>query len=170
MKKFLLMGLLAMQSLFAPEKAEAQAPLYPDNVPTGYHIDLSSKKLSLVFETVSHHFEPGYNNINPGIGFEHPVGRHFHVGAGVYHNSLKKTSLYFSGGVETNGRRFVGLGAEFGVVSGYLFGFTPAGFPYVRLGRIDQRVNLKLAGLPPIEDVTPALVTLQVRYKLSPGR
>lgn len=170
MRKFLLAAVVAAQSLFGTQKAEAQAPLYPPNVPTGYGIDISSKKLSLVFETVSHHFEPGYNNVNPGIGIEYPIGRHFHIGAGVYYNSLKKTSMYFSGGVETNGRRFVGLGAEFGMVSGYLFGYAPAGFPYVRLGRTDQRVNLKLAGLPPIEDVTPALVTLQVRYKLSTGR
>ncbi len=123
-------------------------------------------RFSLVFETRSYHFEEGYNNFNPGIGFEYRLNNTFHIGAGGYYNSLERFSGYALAGAETSGKRFFGVGAEAGIVTGYDWAVTPAAMPYVRLGSRESRVNAKIDVMPPIPGVTPALVTLQLRVKL----
>lgn len=128
-------------------------------------------RTNMVFETASYHFGGGYNNFNPGAGFEYRLSRHFHAGAGLYKNSIEELSVYALGGVETNGRRFMGAGIEVGVVSGYTEGIIPSAMPYLRLGRRDGRVNIKINAIPEIKNVTPAVVAAQVRVRLaSPGK
>lgn len=129
-----------------------------------------SDRTSVVLETVSHHFgkyRHEFNNLNPGIGAQYKISRLFHVGAGVYHNSLEKTAVYGVVGIETDGGKPYGAGLEIGAVTGYANPVTPAALPYVRLGRKDGKMNAKIDFMPPLKNVTPAVVALQLRFRLS---
>lgn len=152
--------------------AKAQQPTNSDN---------GKGQMFLAIETVSYHIHDSYfpdakywdnrrlrkfNAFTPGIGFEIRLNNYFHAGAGVYRNSIYKTSGYGLIGVETNGNKPVGVGIEGGIVSGYEKSVTPTALPYLRLGSRKGRINVKLAVIPEIENVTPYVLTAQVRVKL----
>jgi hypothetical protein len=62
----------------------------------------------------------GYNGINPGLGIE--IDRaDWKLGAGVYHNSLRRTSIYASAGYTPLHVGPVHLGAFAGLATGYNF-------------------------------------------------
>lgn len=107
-----------------------------------------------------------YNEFNPGVGVEFRINKYLHTGAGVYKNSIHQTSVYALLGTETSRSKFLGAGMEVGAVTGYFKPIIPSAVGYVRLGREDQAVNVKIGGIPPIKDVTPAVVTAQVRVNL----
>jgi hypothetical protein len=166
MKKFFLTALLALQSLFATQ-GNAQKQLTPE-YPYGGRIarDISADKISLVFETVSYHIGGGYNNINPGIGLEYRLSDRFHMGAGIYRNSMEVTSVYALAGFETNGKKWIGIGGEAGIITGYNESIIPAAMPYLRIGSRNGRLNAKIDVLPPVPDLTPLVFTCQLRLKL----
>lgn len=137
-------------------------------------------KLSLVFSGVSHHFgqrtfwdngvQRPFNEVNPGIGVEYGLGRvgpfDAHVAAGVYKNSVYDTSKYLAVGLETNGSKFIGAGIDAGVLTGYPDMKVPlAAIPYVRIGNADGP-NLKVDVIPPIKNLTPLTVGVQLRIPL----
>lgn len=141
-------------------------------------------KLSLVFSGAAYHFkqreywdrEHGgmrhFNEINPGIGVEYGLGKlgpfNTYVTAGIYKNSVYKTSKYLAAGIETDGSKFLGAGIEGGLLTGYPDMKVPiAAIPYVRVGEADG-VNLKVNVIPPIKDLTPMTVGVQVRVPLGP--
>lgn len=166
MKKKFLAALLAIQSLFALQ-GTAQAPTAAERLRENKIArDISDGKVSLVFETVSYHLGGGYNNINPGIGFEYRLRDRFHVGAGAYYNSMEAPSVYALAGFETSGKKRLGVGIEAGVITGYNESIVPAAMPYLRLGSRNGRLNVKLDVLPPVPDLTPLVVTCQLRLRL----
>jgi hypothetical protein len=166
MKKKFLTALLALQGLFAIQ-GTAQAPIAPERPREGKIArDLSAGKISLVFETVSYHLGGGYNNINPGIGFEYRLRDRFHIGAGTYRNSMEVQSVYALAGFETNGKKRIGVGAEAGIITGYNESIIPAAAPYLRLGSRKGRLNVKIDMLPPVPDLTPLVFTCQLRLRL----
>lgn len=137
-------------------------------------------KLSLVFSGVSHHFgQRGYwdngqlrhfNEVNPGVGVEYGLGRlgpfDAHVAAGFYRNSVYNTSKYLAVGLETNGSKFVGAGIDAGILTGYPDMPVPvAAIPYLRFGKSDG-VNVKVDVIPPIKNLTPMTVGVQLRVPL----
>lgn len=141
-------------------------------------------KLSLVFSGAAYHFgqreywdgERGgmrhFNEINPGIGVEYGLGKlgpfNTYLTAGVYKNSVYRTSKYVAAGIETNGSKFLGAGIEGGLLTGYPDMKVPfAAIPYVRVGDADG-VNLKVNVIPPIKNLTPMTVGLQLRVPLGP--
>lgn len=154
MKKLLISFALAAHALgFSTSEASAQSQPLVQN-------------LAAVFETVSYHFDDyDYNEFNPGIGAEYRWNRTFHAGTGVYRNSFNATSVYFSAGAETNPRKFLGAGAEAGIITGYNESIIPSIVPYVRIGNRDKS-NMKISVIPPIKDVTPAVMAAQVRIPL----
>lgn len=144
--------------------------------------DSNKGKLSLIFSGVSHHFgqreywDNGqlrhFNEVNPGIGVEYGLGKlgpfNTYVTAGVYKNSVYNTSKYVAAGIETNGSKFLGAGIEGGLLTGYPDMKVPiAAIPYVRVGDTDG-VNLKVNIIPPIKNLTPMTVGVQVRVPLGP--
>lgn len=161
MKKFIAMTGFALSAIFTPV-AKAQTRL-----------DGAKDRLFVVAETTSHHFSKDqYNEFNPGIGAEYRISPTFHTGAGIYYNSLERASVYALIGAETNGARFFGAGLEVGAVSGYLDDgkkIAPAAMPYLRIGRRTDVANLKLCYMPYIEDITPAMVSIQARINLFGG-
>lgn len=158
MKKWLISLATVFNGLVFGGASVAQAQTYSGVRPVD--------RFSLVFETRSYHFGGGYNNFNPGAGFEYRLNRTFHVGAGGYYNSIENFSAYALVGAETTGSKFFGVGGEVGIITGYAYPVIPAAMPYVRIGSREGRFNLKIDALPPLPGVTPALVTLQVRMKL----
>jgi hypothetical protein len=172
------------------EPVAVPAPLVQVAIPTGDDKkpkpdDKDKKKLSLVFSGASHHFgqrgfmENGtfrhFNEFNPGLGVEYRFGRlgsfDVNAGAGFYRNSVYNTSKYVSVGVETNGSKFIGAGIDAGLLTGYPdMGSTIAGMPLVaiphlRIGEADK-VNLKVEVIPPIKNLTPMTVGVQVRVPI----
>jgi hypothetical protein len=107
-----------------------------------------------------------YNEFNPGIGVNYEVNNWMHAGVGVYKNSIHNTSVYALVGAETNRSKFLGAGVEVGAVTGYNIPVAPSGVGFVRFGKESQFVNLKVSAIPPIPDVTPAVVAAQVRFNL----
>ncbi|MEZ0226090.1 MAG: hypothetical protein ACAH83_16160 [Alphaproteobacteria bacterium] len=144
--------------------------------------DDNKGKLSLVFSGAAYHFgqreywENGhkrhFNEINPGIGVEYGLGKlgpfNTYLTAGVYKNSVYNTSKYVAAGIETNGSKFLGGGIEGGLLTGYPDMKVPiAAIPYVRVGEADG-INLKVNVIPPIKNLTPMTVGVQVRVPLGP--
>jgi hypothetical protein len=125
----------------------------------------------------SHHFgdesdylAPGesFNEFNPGVGVEAQWQPVHAVAAGWFHNSLEEGSFYavyqftpFALG------RHVRVGAFGGVVTGYPGyndgGLAPAGGLVAKLEW--RRVGANLVLLPPLEDVTPATLGLQLKFR-----
>ncbi len=155
MKKLVAFTGFALATIFGSAAASAQKTL---NGP--------QDRLTAVVTTMSHHFgSQGFNEFNPGLGAEYRLSPTFHIGAGAYHNSVKKLSAYALVGAETNGDRFLGAGVEAGVVSGYLADspVIPSALPYIRIGKRTGFANAKIGCIPNIKDVTPTVLTLQVR-------
>jgi hypothetical protein len=60
------------------------------------------------------HSAPGYNNVNPGLGYARPDGR----SVGVYRNSYRRTTVYAAQTYETRADRFT-AGVVLGAGTGY---------------------------------------------------
>jgi hypothetical protein len=144
--------------------------------------DDNKGKLSVVFSGAAYHFKQReywdgarmrhFNEINPGIGVEYGLGKvgpfNAYLTAGVYKNSVYNTSKYAAVGLETSGSKFLGAGIEGGLLTGYPDMKVPiAAIPYVRVGEADG-VNLKVNVIPPIKNLTPMTVGVQVRVPLGP--
>ena len=81
---------------------------------------------------VSHHNQPGYNQVNTGIGIETDIMHNWTAAAGVYRNSEYSNSAY------VYGRRswYRGSGWDVATVAGVVSGYpgwpvAPAVFPEV---------------------------------------
>jgi hypothetical protein len=144
--------------------------------------DDNKGKLTLVFSGAAYHFgqreywdnghKRHFNEINPGIGVEYGLGKlgpfDTYLTAGIYKNSVYNTSKYIAAGIETNGSKFLGAGIEGGLLTGYPDMKVPiAAIPYVRVGEADG-VNLKVNVIPPIKNLTPMTVGVQLRVPLGP--
>lgn len=184
MKEFLIASSFALNNAVNPVPSPQVAELEPVT-PIVWTVEDDKDKnkkpndkkgdLSIVFSTVSRHFgdhdflENGrqrpFNEFNPGIGLEYRLNEHFHLEAGAYKNSLYRTSAYAGIGVETSGSKFIGAGAQAGLLTGYKTKSPFAGMPYIRVGPRDSDVNFKVNIVPPIEGLTPGTVGVQMRVK-----
>lgn len=114
---------------------------------------------------LSKHFgtKEKYNEQNHGLGYMTLDG----LFGGAYKNSLGKTSVY--GGKEFQSDPYklgpVELKALFdlGAVTGYKKPITPVAMPGLGVSFNDYMLALGL--IPPIKDVTPATLSLQLRKK-----
>lgn len=170
MRKFIVAAALALSALVTPlSQASAQS--------TEPQKDKEPSKLTLVLAGASHHFgqhefwDNGqlrpFNEFNPGLGLEYKLSKHFHASAGTYKNSIYRQSFYAGIGIETDGSKPLGAGIELGGITGYAeLPVIPSAIPYLRFGSQDGRVNFKLLGIPPIKNLTPAVLGLQMRVKI----
>jgi hypothetical protein len=137
-------------------------------------------KLSLVFSGASHHFGQReywdgkemrhFNEINPGLGVEYGLGKvgpfETYLAAGFYKNSVYNTSKYLAAGIETSSSKFLGAGIDAGLLTGYPDMPVPvAAIPFVRVGKSDGP-NLKVNVIPPIKNLTPMTVGVQLRVPI----
>lgn len=169
-------NLAALALVFTALAAPVGQASAQDNNPAPPKDDAS--KVSLVVSGVSHHFgqrsywdadkgqQRPWNEVNPGIGIEYNLGDHWHLSAGTYKNSIYRQSFYVGGGVETNGGKNYGLGADIGAITGYEIPVTPSIVPYLRLGKRDGAFNVKILGIPPIKGLTPAVLAVQALLKI----
>lgn len=102
-----------------------------------------------------------FNEQNHGIGYKTNDG----YLAGIYKNSLNKTSLY--GGKEFQSDPILDdklrLAIVLGLVSGYNKPVTPLVLPEVLYGNKEH--ELALGMVPPIKNITPATLALQYRKR-----
>lgn len=91
---------------------------------------------AIVFTLASLHLNDSrdYQGINPGVGLEWCCAAGNYLAGGAYLNSSARLSVY-----GTVGRRFfgprVGIGFDFGGVTGYRVPVLPLVFPYVYVTR-----------------------------------
>ena len=116
------------------------------------------------------HLPPGedFNEFNPGVGVEVQWRPVHAVSAGYFRNSVDEDSLYLLYHFTPIALgRHVRVGALGGLVTGYPGyrdgGVAPAGGLVAKLERGRFGANLIL--LPPLEDVTPATLGLQLKYR-----
>jgi hypothetical protein len=122
------------------------------------------------FGDTSDFLGPGesFNEFNPGIGVEVQWQPAHAVAAGYFLNSLDEDSFYaVYHYTPIPLGRFVRLGAFGGVVTGYPGyndgGLAPAGG---LIGKIEgERFGANLILLPPLKDVTPTTLGLQIKYR-----
>ena len=99
------------------------------------------------------HAEAGFNSFTPGLGVLCRK-KDYLAGAGVYHNSIRKTSAYAIIGWQP----WEVAGVKFGVVVGVATGYYQPIMP-MAAGAISYRgVNLLL--IPRVQGVTPATLAL----------
>ena len=125
----------------------------------------------------SHHFgdesdvlAPGesFNEFNPGVGVEVQWQPRHAMSAGYFRNSVDEDSLYLLYHYTPIALgRFVRVGAMAGVVTGYP-GYNdgnaaPAGGLVAKVE--GDRFGANLILLPPLEDVTPATLGLQLKLR-----
>jgi hypothetical protein len=73
----------------------------------------------LVLHTGSKHFQKGFNGKNPGLGLRIKDGGETYYQAGVYYNSVKRTTFYTIYGYEPFSVSNVTFGGFVGLASGY---------------------------------------------------
>lgn len=125
----------------------------------------------------SHHFGDeedylrqgeSFNEFNPGVGVEVQWRPVHALAAGYFHNSLERNSLYLAYHfTPIPVGRYVRVGAMGGLVTGYP-GYHDGGVAPVAglVAKIEgQRFGVNLLFLPALEDVTPATVGLQLKYR-----
>jgi hypothetical protein len=109
----------------------------------------------------SKHFgtDEKYNENNTGIGYMNNDG----YLAGMYKNSLGKTSLYGGKEFRTNLiDQLIDVGLILGLVSGY-GGIKPMALPEIMLKNGNS--EYALGAIPPIGNLIPATLALQYRRK-----
>ena len=109
-----------------------------------------------------------FNEFNPGIGVEVQWRPVHAMSAGYFRNSVDENSLYLLYHFTPMPiGRHVRLGAIAGVVTGYPGyndgGVAPAGGLVAKIE--GERFGANVILLPPLEDVTPATVGLQLKYR-----
>jgi hypothetical protein len=122
------------------------------------------------FGDTDEYLAPGesFNEFNPGLGVEVQWQPAHAVAAGYFLNSLDEDSFYaVYHYTPIPLGRFVRVGAFGGVVTGYPGyndgGLAPAGG---LIGKIEgERFGANLILLPPLKDVTPATLGLQLKYR-----
>lgn len=160
MKKFFLTALLAVQGLFATEGHAQQTTRWDSNK---FDRDLTDGKIAVVFDGISYRLGDNRNYYNPGIGLEYRLRDHFHIGAGVFRTSSTSSCLYAVAGFETNAKKPVGLGTEFGITT--FPGAPLAVVPYLRFGSREAPLNVKINVIPPTP-TTPFILGGQLRWRL----
>lgn len=169
MRKWIVAAALAFNAAALPlGTAAAQSPeVKPVDPPN---------KFTLLTSVASHHFgQRGYwdkgeyrpfNEFNPGVGLEYKLSDHIHLSAGTYRNSVYRQSVYAGVGFETGGNKQFGLGIELGGITGYNeMPVVPSAIPFVRIGD-KNGVNAKVMVIPPVKNLTPAVVGLQFRVPI----
>lgn len=171
MKKFLLSTVFALHALAVPVGVASAQDRQADPPPE------DKGKISLVASGLSHHFgqrsywdkdeqqQRPWNEVNLGGGLEYRLNHRFHLAAGTYRNSIHRQSFYVGVGIESGDNKTVGFGLEGGLITGYEIPVVPSLIPYVRFGERDG-VNLKVMAIPPVKNLTPAVVALQLRVPL----
>lgn len=119
-------------------------------------------RVSLLLTGLSRHFgdrsytedrrNRTFNEVNPGGALEWRFNEHVHMRLGAYRNSVREVSGALLFGLETRGDRFLGVGVEGGMVSGYekVSGghrIVPAGAALVRFGK-RENINFVLEVIP----------------------
>lgn len=126
------------------------------------------KPIYLNFGGVSHHFsDEKFTENNYGLGLEVPVGG-FLVGAGVYKNSIGRTSRYIVAEKCMLQTGPLCLGGLAGFVDGYELnsgGFTPMVAPTVTAEA--GNFGVRLVYVPEVEKKVAAVVSLQFRVKFN---
>lgn len=109
-----------------------------------------------------------YNETNFGLGLS-LNSVHFGVSFGRYHNSKGRMSNYTAMTAQTStlfDAHDVRLAVELGSVSGYGKLPSPLIIPVVRI-HIYDRIGVNLRYLPPIRDITPAVLSVSIGIKLN---
>lgn len=122
------------------------------------------------FGDAEDHLAPGedFQEFNPGAGIEVQWRPVHAVSAGYFRNSVDEDSFYLLYHFTPIAiGRHVRVGALGGLVTGYPGyrdgGVAPAGGLVAKFER--GRIGANLILLPPLEDVTPATIGLQVKYR-----
>lgn len=124
---------------------------------------------------VSKHARSGnYNENNRGIGFEYTLDARWHLAAGVYDNSMRRTSRYAQAvwspdaTLWRSGDWKANLGVAVGLVDGYRDmregGFFPTLLPVASLEW--KRVGVNLTYIPSIAGNVSGAVALQLKLQL----
>ena len=116
----------------------------------------------LVVPIASYHTERnGYNQINPGLGFERSINERWSFGGGFYRNSYRRDSFYAGA---TYMRWRIGeirLGTSLGLVTGY-GGVLPMAAPTAVWD--SGGVGISVMVTPPVSG--KALVGLMLRWRI----
>lgn len=127
-------------------------------------------QIYLNFGGVSYH--PGdkagmLNGINPGLGLEyHRAGGDF-IAAGLYHNSIGRSSRYAVYAKQVMAKGGVSLGVFGGVVDGYQWrdgGFIPFAAPYLSI--TGDRAGVNLVFIPSVEKKVSSAIALQFKIRV----
>ena len=161
----LVAGPLLAQDAPAPVAAEQPARAWPAAEWWG-NANVGSRH----FGDEDDYLAPGesFNEFNPGIGVEVQWRPVHAMSAGYFRNSVDGNSLYLLYHFTPMPiGRYVRLGAIAGVVTGYPGyndgGVGPAGGLIAKIE--GERFGANLIFLPPLEDVTPATVGLQLKAR-----
>lgn len=103
----------------------------------------------IVIHVGSAHAEAGYNGSNPGLG----VRSHkpdYYFGAGAYHNSLNRTSVYAGVGKRVFNMGVIDLRLSAGMITGYAKPITPFIIPELAL-IVNKRVAMMASYIPAVE-------------------
>lgn len=104
--------------------------------------------------------------VNPGALYQHFIHDNWFVGGGAFRNSHCNTAANaFVGWESKQKKRLLGIPYGYGALAGVTTGYpTPyIGAPYIRIGDRDDRVSLKLLGLP---HPTEGILALGVKIRL----
>ena len=116
----------------------------------------------LVVPIASYHTERnGYNQINPGLGFERSINERWAVGGGFYRNSYRRDSFYVGATYMPFRLAQVRLGTSFGLMTGY-GGVLPMAAPTAAWD--GDRVGVAVMVTPPVSG--KALVGLMLRWRI----
>lgn len=153
-------AMLACAAVQAQEQRQRPPPQWWGNLNLGSHH----------FGDSSDFLAPGesFNEFNPGLGVEVQWRPAHALAAGYFLNSLDEDSFYaVYHYTPIPLGRYVRVGAFGGAVTGYPGyndgGLAPAGG---LIGKVEgQRFGANVFLLPPLEDVTPTTLGLQLKYR-----
>jgi hypothetical protein len=74
--------------------------------------------VAMTMHAISFHSQPGFETVTPGVGVTCERQAGYYIGAGVYRNSIARTSAYLTAGIETP-RAPLRAGVVAGVATGY---------------------------------------------------
>ncbi len=167
-RNFCVAGFVALSGASAFAQSQDKPLPNPDEQQTngikfsGRQDQTEHRKTSLVVMGMTRHFGDRtfmrkgeltqYNENNTGGGIEYRVSERYHISGGVYDNSVFALTAVFVAGMESDGRKRIGFGAEAGGATGYRYMVTPVGDVFLRLGKRDEP-NIQLKFMPAPEGV-----------------
>lgn len=123
----------------------------------------ASERCAAHVHLAAYHAEAGYNNETPGLGVLCDFSEDVRVGAGAYHNSLERASVYAGATWQPLRVGLVKLGAFGGIVTGYRTSAMPfaAAVASIPAGPVE----LHIIAIPPVQNVTVLTLAASVSFK-----